>query len=101
MSKRTKNTVNELTELHRAGLGNRGETEFDLLNAYTQKLTRGSDDSKIPLGRRFASAEFGNNADSKADFMNLLTSTRIVDGVNRLDKIEAKGRELVSASALV
>lgn len=101
LSKRTKNAVDELTDLHKTGLGNRGETEFDLLNAYTQKLTRGTDTSKVPLGRRFASAEFGNNADSKADFMNLLTTTRIVDGNNRLEAIEAKGRELVAASAAV
>lgn len=73
LSTRTRNTVTTLGELHVNGLGNRGRTEFDALNAYTQLLTRGGEDSKVPAGRRFASGEFGSNADAKAEFMRFLT----------------------------
>ena len=92
MSTRGKNTVKLLTQFHVGGLGNCGETEFDLLNAYTQLLTRGSDDAKTSMGRRFASSEFGNNADAKADFYNLLTSDRREE----LPEMEERGERLLA-----
>ncbi len=76
LSTRTRNTVTALGELHVKGLGNKGETEFDALNAYTQLLTRGGGDSKVPAGRRFASGEFGSNADAKAEFTRFLTDPK-------------------------
>lgn len=91
MSGRTRNQVNELTNLHSNGIENRGQTEFDLLNAYTQYHTRGSAESKVSPGRRFASSEFGNSADSKADFVTLLASKR-----DRLVEIEDRGGHLLS-----
>ena len=91
MSSRTKKTVDALTDLHANGFGNQGKTEYDLLNAYTQHLTRGGGDSTVPLGRRFASSEFGNGADSKADFCRMLTNDR-----SRLNKVIDRG-ELILA----
>jgi len=91
MSKRSLNTVNELAELHVSGIDNKGKTEFDLLNAYTQQLTRGSVDATTSLGRRFASSEFGNNADAKARFYNLLTFNRA-----NLPEVEKRGKELLA-----
>jgi len=76
ISGRTKSAIEELTDLHVNGLGNRGSNEFDLLNSYTQYITRGAKDSTVPMGRRFASSEFGNGADSKADFVKVLTTER-------------------------
>ncbi len=93
MSTRAKNTVQTLADLHVSGLGNRGETEFDMLNAYTQLLTRGTEDSKLSEGRRFVSSEFGNNADSKAEFARLLTTGR--DG---LQGIEKRGESLLTVA---
>lgn len=93
MSKRTMNTVEELTELHRIGIGNNGENEFDLLNAYTERMTRGSADAKTPMGRRFVSSEYGNNADAKSNFYNLLTSNR-----TNLPMVENRGKELLLAN---
>jgi len=95
MSTRGINTVKTLTHLHTSGIDNKGETEFDLLNAYTQLLTRGSDDTKIPLGRRFASSEFGNNADSKADFYGLLTNP---GRVPERDAVECRGEKLLATA---
>jgi len=89
MSTRGENTVKELVHLHTNGIANRGQTEFDLLNAYTQLLTHGS---ATPFGRRFASSEFGNNADSKSEFYNLLTTDR-----DALPAIEERGRKLLAA----
>jgi hypothetical protein len=93
MSTRCINTVKTLTKLHVSGIGNKGESEFDLLNAYTQLLTRGSDETKIPLGRRFASSEFGNNADSKADFYDLLTNPERED---QFEAVESRGEKLLA-----
>lgn len=103
MSTRGVNTVNTLKHLHVNGIGQQGgKSEFDLLNAYTQLLTHGTDDAKVPFGRRFASSEFGNNADSKADFFNLLTN-RTMKGPERgddwitLDEIEQRGEKLLAS----
>jgi hypothetical protein len=92
MSTRTKGAVEELTALHVNGIGNSGKTEFDLLNAYTQQLTHGSSESKVPMGRRFASSEYGNGADNKADFYKVLTTER-----SRLDPIITRGEALLAA----
>ncbi len=93
MSTRTKNTVETLANLHRTGIANKGETEFDLLNAYTELLTRGTSDSKLSEGRRFAASEFGNAADDKAGFARLLTKERM-----RLPQIEDRGEKLLTVS---
>jgi len=97
MSTRTRNAVDDLTMLHTRGIGNKGETEFDLLNAYTQRLTHGAEKATTSMGRRFASSEFGDNADSKADFLNLLTQNDETTGTRtRLAKVEERGAELLS-----
>jgi hypothetical protein len=92
MSTRATNTVKELTSLHRNGIGNSGKSEFDLLNAYTELLTHGSPTAKVSMGRRFVSSEYGNNADSKSEFYNLLTVGR-----GGLDQVESRGRQLIAA----
>ena len=93
MSTRGKNTVKILTQFHVNGIGNKGETEFDMLNAYTQLLTHGTDDAKTSLGRRFASSEFGNNADSKSWFYNLLTDPEMETEFN---EVESRGEKLLA-----
>ncbi len=103
MSTRGSNTVATLKNLHVNGIANKGKTEFDLLNAYTELLTRGTADAKVPFGRRFASAEFGNNADSKSEFYNFLTNRKwkIGRGANdwmTIDECEARGEKLLAAN---
>ena len=90
MSTRTKNTVDTLADLHVNGIANRGKTEFDMLNAYTQLLSRGTESSTVDTGARFTSSEFGGNADGKADFTRLLTTGR-----DTLFATEQRGKELV------
>lgn len=85
MSTRTKNVVDELTGLHSRGIGNKGETEFDALNAYTQLGTRGNEDWKS-----WARGEFGSMADKKAEFAQVL-----VTNDERLENIEARGEQLL------
>lgn len=99
MSTRTRNAVDELKGLHTRGIGNKGETEFDLLNAYTQRLTHGGEKSTTSMGRRFASSEFGDNADSKAEFLNLLTRTGEKSGTrDDLANAETRGEKLLALS---
>lgn len=91
LSTRARNTVSALGELHDNGLGNVGRTEFDMANAYTQLLTRGGEDSKVPKGRRFASSEFGANADAKATFVRFLTNPE-----TNIEETENHGRTLLA-----
>lgn len=104
MSTRGVNTVNTLTNLHENGIGQGGgKNEFDLLNAYTELLTRGTEDTKVPMGRRFTSSEFGNNADSKAVFYNFLTNRKmkVEDDTfgewMTVDDCEERGEKLLAA----
>lgn len=92
LSSRSKNTVEELANLHVNGIANKGETEFDLLNAYTQLYTHGGAEARTSMGRRFVSSEYGNNADSKADFFRMLTA----EDRGELESCEERGAELLA-----
>jgi hypothetical protein len=96
LSTRAKNTIADVVTLHAKGRGNKGETEFDLLNAWTELQTEGTRDGKSKQNefKRFQSSEFGGGADSKADFARLLTTGR--DG---LKAIEKRGDKLLTVSA--
>lgn len=95
LSTRAKNTIQDVSMLFSKGRGNKGETEFDLLNAWTEYNTEGTRDgkSKVDSFKRFQSAEFGGNADSKADFANLLTNNRA-----GLQAVETRGDKLLTVS---
>jgi hypothetical protein len=96
MSTRTKNTVDELTRLHVKGIANKGETEFDALNAFTELLTHGMKLATTPLGRRFAASEYGNAADEKADFVRLLTQHEKTGERPRLEAAMERGERLLA-----
>lgn len=70
---RSRNTVSELVNLFERGAGNKGETRADVLNGYSEFLTRGRKDSKKNIWSQVASSEFGGNADRKAAFLDCLT----------------------------
>ncbi len=95
LSARTKNAVQDLVTLHSKGRGNKGETEFDLLNAFTEYSTEGMRDgkSKTDSFKRFQSSEFGGNADSKADFARILTGDREL-----VTNLEKRGDKLLTVS---
>jgi hypothetical protein len=91
LSTNTRNSIDELTELHDKGLGNSGKSEFDALNAFTQFRTHGKANSKSPMGKRFASSEFGGNSDEKARFARVLT----IDRDDQYDSILNRGKALL------
>ena len=86
------NRVAELVTLHKTGIGNRGETEFDLFNAFTEAHTRGIAGSKRDAGKEFASGEYGGHADRKAEFARLLTTPP------QLAVVEKRGQSLLMAN---
>ena len=96
ISTRAKGIIDNLTSLHQNGIGNAGKTEADLFNAYTELHTRGTDDSKKPLGSRFVSGEFGSSADAKADFYNVLTKDREKADC-RFNQVHARGKALIAS----
>lgn len=93
LSTRAKNTVESVATLFNKGRGNAGANEFDLLNAWTEFNTEGMRDgkSKVDSFKRFQSAEFGGNADSKADFANVLVR-------GNLGELEKRGDSLLAIS---
>lgn len=98
ISTRAKGIIDNLTVLHRHGIGNQGKTEADLFNAFTELHTRGTDDSKKPLGSRFVSGEFGSSADAKADFYTVLTKDRDKSDC-RFNQVHARGKALIASLA--
>ena len=71
VSTRARNFVGELVTLFAKGLGNKGETRADALNAITEARTRGFEDSIKSKFDQFQSSEFGGFADEKAEFARL------------------------------
>ncbi len=71
----SQNRLTELTTLFQRGLGNTGETRADVLNGYTQLLTRGTDDSKKDRFDTMVSSEFGVYGDRKSEFFRTLSDT--------------------------
>lgn len=73
LSTRARNTVDTLKSLFSNGLGNKGQTEADVYNGYTELYTRGNTDSpRYDASKAWVSGEFGGNADKKAAFGNLM-----------------------------
>ena len=66
---RSLNMVNDLVTLFQRGDGNHGATRADILNGFTQRMTRGgaADTDKNPW-TAFASSDFGTNSTRKAEF---------------------------------
>lgn len=93
LSTRVKNQVEELTGLFNGrGIGCNGRTLYDTFNAFTEFRTRGSEDSTKDKWSQIESSEYGQFADQKAEFANVLSDE------NRLDKVETRGKELIAVS---
>jgi hypothetical protein len=86
ISTRTSNAVDGIVATFRGGLGNRGETLYDLLNGATEYYSHGEGTGKAATraDRAFRS-EFGGAADHKEGFMRTLRNPE------RLDRVEALG----------
>lgn len=99
LSTRGRNTVEQLKALHVRGLGNRGETEADCLNGFTEYYTRGNTESpNYDAGKAWVSGEFGGNADRKAAFAGLMMN-RVVhtDREWSLGEVEKLGEKMLLA----
>jgi hypothetical protein len=91
LSTRAENTANRLLELHKAGLGNRGENLADSFQAVTEYYTRESSGGEN-RAKQIVSSEFGSGAVAKAEFWNIVR-----DDGKREATIE-RGEKLLVAS---
>lgn len=87
---RARNTVDELTTLFQSGAGNSGSTRADVLNGFTQFMTRGRDGSKKNIWAQVGTSEFGGNATRKAEFFTLVSN----DG--RFGELVEEGKEALA-----
>lgn len=92
LSTRAENTANRLLELHKSGLGNRGENLADSFQAVTEFYTRESSGGENKQ-KQIVSSEYGSGAVAKGEFW-----TMVRDGGKREATIE-RGEKLLVASA--
>ena len=98
MSTRAFNQIVDVTYLHKHGVGNKGETLYDLFNAVTEYYTSG-DGSGHDNGtadkswKKYTSSEFGAGADAKAGFASWLS--KVVDD-NTLHAEAERGKQLLT-----
>jgi phage/plasmid-like protein (TIGR03299 family) len=98
MSTRAFNQIVDVTYLHKHGIGNKGETLYDLFNAVTEYYTSG-DGSGHDNGtadkswKKYTSSEFGSGADTKAGFASWLS--KVVDD-NTLHAEAERGKQLLT-----
>ena len=79
LSKRARNAAEEIALLYSRGKGNNGRTAYDLLNGATEYWSHGSGvgkSDKKTKWEKVSSANFGNGAEHKRAFVNVLTYQR-------------------------
>ena len=92
---RALNTVDSLVTLFQRGDGNHGTTRADIVNGYTQRLTRGGDaDSQKNPWTALSSSEFGNSATRKAEFV-----ATVADDSRFARTVEIGAKALADANA--
>ena len=96
VSKRAENMIQQHISCFRSGAGNSGSSEYDLLNGFSELRTKGYDGSKKSRFDTFETSEFGNYGASKSRLAQMLISDR-----DDLDKVEARGRKLMSVGPVV
>lgn len=72
LSSQSFNRINDLESLFVRGQGNKGETEFDAYNAFTEFFTSGRGNGNGEKRKRFAKASFGRGADWKREAFEAL-----------------------------
>lgn len=75
LSTRTFNRCAEIRNLARSGKGNSGKTRWDVFNGFTEYFTHGAGagGESASKGKRWSVANFGQAAEHKEGFANLLT----------------------------
>jgi hypothetical protein len=96
-STRAFNQVVDIAHLHENGIGNKGETLYDLFNAVTEYYTSGNgtghDNGSVDKAwKKYTSSEFGGGADAKAGFASWLS--KVIDD-NELHAQAEIGKQLL------
>ncbi len=77
LSKKARNAAEDIALLFSRGQGNRGDSLWDLVNGATEYWTHGKGTGKnASKWQKVSSANFGNGADHKHAFVNLVTYRR-------------------------
>jgi hypothetical protein len=93
LSKRAENSIDAILENYRGGIGNSGESMYDLLNGFTQYYTSGDGTGKKSTEvNRIYKANFGAAADHKERF-----TVQLTDAGDR-KKLESLGKTAVFQS---
>ena len=92
LSSVSSNKAHEAVRLAKVGVGNRGQTAYDMFNGVTELLTHGDRSGKE---KTFRSSEFGTHAKYKADALESLHNpTAVADHIERGSRLLTYG-ELV------
>jgi hypothetical protein len=95
MSTRAFNTVHQIADKFQTGVGNKGETLYDLFNGVTEYYTSGLGvgGESVDVFKKVVSSEFGSASDKKASFLDYLI--RILDD-NSLEEEIRKGELILN-----
>ena len=95
LSTRTLNSAQNIVELAKNGIGNKGKTRYDLLNGATQYWTSGDGvGKKSSMVSKYVKANYGTAADHKNKFVNILRMTG-----DDWDKAVFRGNKVLSLIA--
>jgi len=89
LSTRAENQVNTMLGYFQKGIGNKGQTYYDSLNAVTQNFTHNASENKA---KALASNEFGSAGNKKVEFYDILMSD------NEIDRLVKQGERLLQAN---
>lgn len=101
LSTRSLNIATDISERFESGIGNKGESRYDLLNGVTEKFTR--DASNTPA-KAFLSSEFGAGSKIKAEAFEMLIDDSLLEqmikkGEQLLNEFEESKAEKETATA--
>lgn len=98
-STRSQNIARKIANLFQSGIGNHGQTRYDLLNGVTERFTHGHDetDDNDTAVKRFVSSTFESNAGKKVSALNALAIDEKFDRL--VEQGEAINREFASTTA--
>lgn len=94
------NRIGELETLFTRGKGNKGKTEYDAYNAFTEFFTSGKGNGKGESSKRFAKASFGRGADWKREAFRALSDRKRLPALLKRGEILLNDRRMVEASKM-
>ena len=84
------NLANHIHGLYRSGMGNNGETRYDMFNAFTEFHTHGYANSKRSEESQIKTSLIGAGHRTKNNVLSILEDN------NKVEKIISRGRELMA-----